>query len=378
MNGEISIEQISLGSVKRYLSAVGWQRRMLASGIELFTYTVENDSVEIVLPSTAAARDVRERLAAAVSTLMAFEQRTFVEIVAAIRAISYDLVRSMLPDMAIRHDTIRLGTAEEFIKRMTRIFAASAHSELHTGRCFARVDGLAQRYASEECRFGHTFRGSFGFTVESPVGPNTPEADGAPTPVPPLQRRAVQRLARGLRIVESAVHAEDPGQIVAAYERGLNANACDDLASLVDEPQVGEIRFDIIFSPEWTLPEDLSGYHRQIKIGHARSVDILREAAKELKIVHEQRQRTIVGYVRTLHSLENPSDLFSNTRPRDVIVEWTSEEFGRKNVRVTLEPEEYLRAIEAHGSGRQVTVFGELIQGPRQWRLEDPQGFLVL
>ncbi|RYF30426.1 MAG: hypothetical protein EOO23_05170 [Comamonadaceae bacterium] len=371
------IEQIPLGSLKRYLGALGWRRRALPSGVELFSYPAgHDDQIEIVLPETSRSKDVLDRLQAAVATLMVFERRTVEQVVAAIRAISYDLVRSKLPDTSVRHDTVRLDTAGDVIRSLTRMLAASAHAELHEGPYFVRLDTTAQRYA-DECRFGHTFRGSFGFTIESPVGPNSPEIDGSPTPVPPLSRRAVSRLARGLRIVEGAIDREQPGEIVGSYQIGLNANAVEELLNMVEAPQVGEVNFEIVFSPEWGIPPDL-GPAPDVAIRQARGVDILREAAKRLRIVHYERQRTIVGYVRTLHSLENPSDLLTISGTQDVIVEWETEEFGRRNIRVALGPEEYLRAIEAHGSGRQVSVFGELVQGGRQWRLENPVDFVVL
>lgn len=371
------IEQIPLGSLKRYLNTVGWHRRALPSGVELFSYPAsDSEQVEIVLPETSHSKDLLVRLQVAVVTLMAFERKTIEQVVAAIRAISYDLIRSKLPDASIRHDTVRLDTAGDVIRSLTRMLAASAHAELHEGPYFVRLDTTAQRY-SEECRFGHTFRGSFGFTIESPVGPNTPEINGSPMPVPPLSRRAVARLARGLRIAEGAIKREQPDEIVGSYQTGLNANAVEDLLNLIEAPQVGEVNFEIVFSPEWGIPVDL-GPAPDAAIRQARGVEVLREAAKRLRIVHYERQRTIVGYVRTLHSMENPSDLLRISGTQDVIVEWNSEEFGRRNIRVALEPEEYLRAIEAHSSGRQVSVFGELVQTGRNWRLENPTDFVLL
>jgi hypothetical protein len=56
-------------------------------------------------------------------------------------------------------------------------------------------------------------------------------------------------------------------------------------------------------------------------------------------------------------------------------VEWLSEDFGRKNVRVPLGPVEYLQAVEAHKEGRAISVEGELERTGRQWRLDNPRNF---
>lgn len=367
------IELVPLGSLKRYLIASGWHRRTLENGIELFTLT-DDDEIEIVLPATSRAKDIQSRLIDALATLTALEGRSLEEIATAIRTISYDIMRSRLPDPAIRHDTIRLGDAEEFIKRMVRVLAAAAHAELHSGPYFERISSVATAYANE-CRFGHTFRGSFGFTVESPVGPNTVNI-GELVAAPPLQRRAMLRLARGLRVIESAIEREAPSEIVESYEQGLNANACEDLAIMVEIPQVEEISFEIAFSPEWGLPDDV-GAKLNAKIGHARGLEVIREAAKRLRIVNYEKQRTVIGKVRTLHSMEdNPAELFTISGLQDVVIEWDSEEFGRRLVRVSLGPEEYLQAVEAHRAGRAISVFGELERQP--WRLENARDFRVI
>lgn len=370
-----ALEGIPLGSLKRYLAAAGWRSSGLPSGIQVFSMGMGEDAIEIVLPLTESARGTPERIASAIATLSALENRSREEIAASIRAISYDLVRSRLPDSVIRHDTIKLGTAEEFIRRMNKILAASAHAELHISPYFLRVDTAAQRYA-DDCRFGHTFRGSFGFTVESPVGPNTIEIPGTEVAAPPLERRAILRLARGLRLIETAIEHNDPNKIVEGYETGLNANACEDLASLIEVPQIGEVNFEIVFSSEWGFPSDL-GPAPRIRILQQNGVEIIREAARALRIVNYEKLRTIYGTIHTLRSLENPSDLF-NDASRDVVVEWDSDEYGRKNVRVSLDPETYLQALEAHRTGKRISVTGELERAPRQWRLDNPRNFTLL
>jgi hypothetical protein len=369
---DYDIDRVPLSSLKRYLTATRWHHRVLPSGLELFSDS--RNQVEIVLPAKSDSPDIRLRLQGAIATLMSIYRQSVDEVISAIRAISYDLVLSRLPSSAIRNDTIRLSVAEEFVRRMTRILASSAHAELHPAPYFLRIDSTAQRYA-DECRFGHTFRGSFGFTVESPVGPNSGEVPTEEAPAPPLERRAIRRLARGLKIIESAIAEGDPSVIVGQYRSGLNANACDDLAELVERTNIGEVKFEIVFSPEWGVPGDLSS-KLDFEIGKARGIEIIREAAKGLRVVNEDKITTIEGKVRTLHSMENPSDLFSITGLQDVMIEWNSEEFGRRNVRVALGPQEYLQAVEAHKAGRDVSVTGELEQGARL-RLENPREFLV-
>jgi len=377
MTKELSgIERVPLTSLKRYLAAAGWRHRILSSGLELFVTGTGDEEIEIVLPAAPTAKDLFDRLTAAISTLSALERRDTDDVIASIRSISYDLVLSRLPDAAIRRDTIKLGIAEEFIRRMTRMLAAAAHGELHNSPYFSRIDLAAQKFA-EDCRFGHTFRGSFGFTVESPVGPRTGELVDEEVAAPPLERRSVRRLARGLRIVENALLDEDPSKIVSGYQSGLNANACDELAALAELPGLSELKFEVIFSPEWGFPPDL-GPSPAIGISTRGAADVIREGAKALRFMNYEKMRNISGKVRTLHSLQNPSDLFAIAGSQDVVVEWESEEFGKKNIRVSLGPEDYLLAVEAHRLGQAVSITGELDQESRQWKLENPRDFTLM
>ncbi|WP_336492056.1 hypothetical protein [Methylobacterium nigriterrae] len=376
MTGEpFDISRVPLSSLKRYLSATGWRRDVLRSGLELFSLGSDDD-FEIVLSANSRARDAGQRLTLAIQTLTALQERPPEEVIAAIRAISYDIIRSRLPDHAIRHDTIKLGTAEEAIRCLRRILAASAHAELHSGPYFERVDTVAQRYA-DDCRFGHTFRGSFGFTIESHVGPNTTEVVADLKDTLPLSRRAVQRVARGLRAVEAAIDQEDPSKIVEGFKTGLNANACDELADLVEAPNVGDVRFEIAFSPEWGAPDGI-GSEMSAEIRHARSGEVIREASKLLRHIEFEKHRTIRGTIYTLRTKENPSDLFSNTVPREVVIATDLDDFGSINVRVYLQAEDYLRALEAHRDGREIVVQGELERTGRGWLLENPRDFFVL
>lgn len=75
--------------------------------------------------------------------------------------------------------------------------------------------------------------------------------------------------------------------------------------------------------------------------------------------------------------METPADLFTISGLQDIFVEWDSPEFGRRNVMVSLGPEDYLEAVKAHTQGDTVSVFGELEKG-RPWRLENARDFKVL
>jgi hypothetical protein len=62
---------------------------------------------------------------------------------------------------------------------------------------------------------------------------------------------------------------------------------------------------------------------------------------------------------------------------REVAILWSSEDVGDVTVRASLNPADYLKAVEAHGSGRPVEVSGTLERRPRRWVLVNPTSFRV-
>ncbi len=190
-----SIDGIPLHSLKRYLVATGWRRRDLSSGNVLFSTEPEGEEVEILLPETSHVRDLRVMLEGAVLTLSALERRNVVDVIAAVRAISFDLVRSRLPDTAIRHDTIRLGAAEEFIRRMTKILAAAAHGELHVGPYAQRLSSTATTYAVKQRELVTPLTASTSWRNNDLQ--RDPGADRRPDPMPKHNRLPPVAAGRG-------------------------------------------------------------------------------------------------------------------------------------------------------------------------------------
>jgi uncharacterized protein (DUF2249 family) len=311
---------------------------------------------------------------AAIRTVSQFEQRVFSSVVEDVYSIGFDRVKSTIPDSSVRYDSIDLDLAKNFIEGAKRLFVASATTELGPSPFFGRVRKEAQEY-SNRCRFGHTFRGSFGFTIESPI-----EANAEPTLLPeqqiaPFERRVVQRLVRGFQMIERAERDENVSIITDGYRSGFNANMCEDFAELI-ENTTDTIRFQVLWSPEWRPPPDLVGTST-FEV-HPNTLEIVSAAASSLRRQETNLPRTVVGRVIRLRSDHDPSDLLDTSTPREINLIWESEEFGPLNIRITLERSDYIKAVEAHKSGKEVSVRGLLEKVGRSWFLSQPTEFAVV
>ena len=84
-----------------------------------------------------------------------------------------------------------------------------------------------------------------------------------------------------------------------------------------------------------------------------------------------------MGRVVQLVTHVDPSDMFGQGGEREIVVQWHSDEWDSIHVRASLEPADYLAAINAHATGRSVVMSGILERRGRRWVLTDVVGFSV-
>ena len=371
-----SAKGLPLGLLRRYLTARGWRALSSTGAFDLFASSeVGFADVEIILPKNSSVPDLGKRIAFAIRSLSELEGRDYEQIDADIRSIGFDVIRSRLPDDLVSNDSVHLEIAAEFITSTRRLLAAAATTEINPDRFFGRALKEAQEYA-ELCRFGHTFRGSFGFTVESPITLNRePTLDGVDQ-VPPFERRVVQRIARGLQNVMAASDEDNPRRLIEGYQTGFSANMCEDFLDIVEATAGRGIAFEFAFSPEWRVPPDIGPVHT-FDVG-PRQIEVMREAAKELRDQDFDRPRIVIGRIVRLESRSDPSDLLHPVGAREVVVQWLHSDFGDISVRVTLPPDKYLLAVDAHRNGQRISVTGKIERLGRLWKLLQPRDVAVL
>jgi len=385
---------VPLGLLRRYLAAHGWRpadghiatqahaadasifpdvqffqsRATGQRNVDVFLLSESGyEDIELVIPKDTRTADFARRMTGAIETLSQLEERVPEEIVAAIRSIGYDVVRSRIPDDLVIENTIDLESARSYVNGMKDLLAATATTEIRPQPFFGRQSKEATEY-SEKCRFGHTFRGSFGFTIESPLTPEITDSLPGIEPPLPFERRVVQRLALGIQHICESVEREDVKPLVEGFKDGFGANGCDRFASLVRNTAYSGMSFGFIFSPEWKLPEKLRA-GSQFTVG-PKHVEMARAAADALRGELLETRADVSGQVVRLQNEADPSDLSAIMGEGEISILYSSE-YGDIHVRVTLSPPDYLKAVEAHRLGRAVLVSGILVHRGRYWYLNN-------
>jgi hypothetical protein len=327
------------------------------------------DDIELVVPRDSNGSDFERRLHGAIVTLSQIEDKGPDQIIASVRSIGFDVVRSRIPDALVIDDTIYLESAQHYINGMKDLLAATATTELRPLPFFGRQSKEAIEY-SDRCRFGHTYRGSFGFTIESPLSAETTEPLLDIEPTPPFERRVIQRLAIGIQHVCEAVDTGDVAPLIDGFRNGFGANGCDRFASLIHDTAYSGMSFGFAFSPQWAVPAFLAR-SIEFEVG-PRHVEMARVAAEKLRGESVPMPADIFGMVVRLQNEADPSDLSAIMGEGEISVLYAHELYGEIHVRITLAPAEYLKAVEAHRLGRPVRVTGTLVHRGRYWYLNNP------
>lgn len=353
---------VTLADLKNHLIGNGWYQAVNRNKWVIYRLQDESD-MELLLPSSDNFADAKARIADAVTALSQIEGKT-------LRDMSLELQRTNRDSLRIRLEvdedavSIPLNHAPHHIQGIRNLFLYSACSEVKVERHFEAPLTMASHFI-EECEFGHTFKGSFGFVVSTKLlNPN----ETADVFNRPFSRRSIERIVRGFQSLKKAVSEDDPDFLVDSYEVGFNARMCD---AINDIALHGEVFFDceVSWASNTPPPEDLASF-RTVHIGSSE-VSVLAYAAEHLKAV-EGRSEEIIGKVVNLHCARNPSD---DTSKPVIAIKTRHPTYGLIEVRMRLGSNRYLKAVEAHTNGKEVRVRGVLERKGNTWLINGITNF---
>ncbi|AFL73427.1 hypothetical protein [Thiocystis violascens] len=355
-----TFDRVNLFDIQSYLLRNGWKRLASKNGRwEIYRLSRETEpNLEVVLPASEHFFDTHKRIAEVIRSITQLEDRSEADVYLDLLSLNADslLIRLQVPRHAA---TLPIADASRHVRAIKNLLLYAGCSELEPRPHFEQPLPASQNLLGA-FEFCHTFRGSFGFEVTSAVSKSKETPDFFSSPI---NRRIVERIARGLVMLESSVRKDNPGELIESYDVAFNARMCD---ALFDIGLGGDISFDL--EVKWAVSvtpcEDASAFHGMF-FGEAQT-SMLKFVAEQLKIVKPQLER-ISGRVVNLHCATNPGE--GNAR-RTVAIKVQHEKYGLIEVRIALGPQFYLMAIEAHSKGKELTATGQLQRRGNTWSLE--------
>lgn len=351
--------------IKSYLEREHWS---LVNENDRWIVFQSDHPVDIALPKDTLAPDYHVYVEHALKTLSSASGQPLDTIVNAIlrydrTKYDLDILRARLMAHVYR-SSLALRVATNFIAGLRLFLISATDPEVRDPKPWYEKAGSNPGDVLDEIQFGHTFASSFGFSIESPVKTPTNMFE------PPLQRRVMQRIARGMIATEKAVMMENESPLVEGYETGFNANMCDAILSMSDDYDM-EMVYTIEWSQKYPVADDLKA---------VSSVSISRDHFELLKVASAQLKNikpefvTVEGHIVSLRSPHNPQS--EDADERRVTVAWEMENAKSRKIVVPLERDEYLEAISAHKDNKRLSVKGYIRSSDRQ--LAEPSDFKII
>lgn len=353
------LSRANLYDLRSYLERSGWRRLSIQNPKwSIYRLVDEQLPVEVILPSQEYYSDVSARIAEAINTVSQIEGRSPEELCANVIGTNSDslLIRLQIPNNSA---SIPVDDAPRHVKAIRNLVLYSACSEVEAKPYYEMpLPGAEEIIAN--FNFCHTFQGSFGFEVSSTIAKPLQVDDFFTAP---KSRLIIERLARGLQLLDQAIKREQPELLISAYESALNARMCDAITEISID---GKIDFN--FGIEWAscVPpaEDVRAFH-DVSIGE-HQVSMLKYVSEQLKVVPPHPD-IVAGPVINLHCVSNPVEDGSR---RTVALKVKHEIHGTIEVKLTLGQEYYLLAISAHTKGKKLSATGQLQRKGSIWSIE--------
>lgn len=356
---------LSLEDIQRYLLEHKWRPKAYPNKkISLFVSPHDNEGnqLEIYLPKSRHYDGYEVRVSDALRILSLYRDVDLDTVIDDISLTDYDIFQMRIMDVG-SVGVISLSVAVNDVNALKKLFMYSACGEENSLPYFDKPLAVGFHHA-DVCQFGHTFEGSFGFTINSPIPvPGVTQMALVDQKIePPFERRVLERIARSLSLIALSAAQKTPEILVEQFDIALNAKMCE---AILDMSQARHaIGFHVSWSHKIAVSEDIVDNDWLLETD---SFEVLQYAADELQKI-EPSKTTIVGNIVTLHSTNNP--MSSEDFYRKAIVKYDYD--GRTlNVKLDLDRQGYMIAYEAHGKGLPIRVTGTLFGKGNTWKMAD-------
>jgi hypothetical protein len=362
------ISSLNISDITPYLKKTGW--RLVSKSPYLVFEGVNDDEgkpIQIVLPKGKDQTDIQLRIAETINLLSAIENRSPYEVIRAIKGINKDIV-FFIP----KTYKISLEKAKSYINKIKQYYNYSASVEAEPCKSFVKSNKKGKEFVEKNCFFGHTFNGSFGFTIETELLPRSQSAlDGRE--MPPFERRVVERLVRGIKFAHESEMEGSPDILIKNYESGLNSNMCDVLSDIIEEFKDIDTEFGVSWSPSYEPEESLKNINIRL---NSNAQKYLKSASKSLCGAAESQKVTLWGKII---ELKRPFSEDYEEEGDEILVEENHiilrDEDSEKNVHITLKESDYKLACDAHKDKKMVSIQGTLEKEIMFWVLRNPYNF---
>jgi len=357
-----------------YLKHKGWSEAgRLGKAAKIFGKTNDNGRlVEVLVPVKTSVIDYKNVLLNLLLDLQNFEDRSLDYIATDIVMSKFDIFRII----AFKGDTsasLPLEDAKTLLDKSFSMMAFSAQSiKTQQPYFLSRYHKEVETFLSK-LRMGHTERGSFIITLQTPIAPVLTVSDSlfvseSPVSDEPFERQVTTRLCSLLSEADKIANEPDTEILPQAIARGMSANFIESLADVTQVCGESGVNLDMTWAsvrpinPAWNIKNNF--------IIEKEKIETLREVGDILRKRMPEYSTEIAGFVIRL-ARDDPSEQ-GTIKLNDVTAS------PQRVISVKLNSELYKNAATAHRDGKLVVMKGDLQKSGRIQTLTNISDFHVM
>jgi hypothetical protein len=356
-----------------YLRLAGWKpagqkRGVVAQFVHEGNERSDNKPIAVQVVTDPDLGDYGRRNDEIVRLLADFEGVSIGQMIEAIASPSSDVLSFSIHSDTVAAGSIPLEDSIRLRQAQKAALLAAAHSALDARGHFPRMARSEAIELVSTVTEGQTARGSYISRLFVPVRRPIGQLDV--TDPPPYARAVTSTLFRALDCISNAVRTGVPEDLLTMAEQGVSANLLSALAEMRPRGAAGALAVSVRWTGGWLVPR---GVASRVRLA-AGEFETFPGLAKQMRDREQSVQYTLAGYIVSLERVEA-----ERGGPGEITVLAPREDVPGKNMRVrlTLQGEEYDKAVEAHKEANRIRVIGTLKKEGRRWSLDSPSPIVV-
>lgn len=351
------LQAITPGQISAYLRSKGGEKVDEYQGkATIWKY----DKEELLVPLTTHFADYASCVSIILQVLEHKENRSQYAIMTDLNNIGYDVIRVTNKSSDAQNCTLDLISSIDFVSNTRDMIRAAAYSAATHKICYlGRKPQKAEEFL-KTVRFGQTERGSFTLQLLSPVVPTLSDELSETSESECYERCVVPTLQSGLEAMNEAAQTASIENTLAPFidaaNRGLTTNLCDAVCAMHDSLNPEYIEVEITYSPNRLIAQKVA--HIVVDRSYLPTI---KEASSKIKAREPEPEQLIRGQVTKLES--NDPQGHGEIKIRDVMTAQP------RVLSVSLDGEDYQKAISAHQSHQLVELSGIVTKSGRMLKL---------
>lgn len=348
-----------------YLSRNNWKElKTQYSGLKVFN-NPDYENLKVILPRTPESPDYQERVDDAIELLSKLGNNRKEIFINLLDQFIVDFHNYRVPGKDI--PAVPLNLAEEIISSSKRIIYHAAQEEYNNYRDLfikekrSKLD-ISKEYV-DQCKFGHTWKGSFGFTIEAPLNPKSIGLFN--DPIPSYERKISKRIHVGMKIIKEAEQLRSENFIVDNIEIGFNVKMLSEILAIADAIKFNKIEYSTTWAPVLPVEKEYSRTE-EYSISH-QTFNWIEKAVSKLKVEDDEQEILFFGFPE---GLKSPKEQLLDKKlegNRFISVRGVSEGIKETVLKLELSYTDYLKAVHAHENHKDLKVRCIVRKKPRGW-----------